>query len=420
MKYLHLLLLCLIFTFDCLSAEVVEKEGSGYLEKDQEQLIIHLKGSPYELGFQHGKLLKNKIADVVDRFIDTPPKNEFGRDRLKEFKLALPMIIPHIPERFIQELHGLADGSGIPYDKILLLNLYPEMFHCVGITVSGKATKNQELYHVRVLDYGVAKKQLQDAAVLMIVEPQEGYPFLNVSYAGFIGVVTGMNNQKISLGEIGGLGYGNWNGIPMSFLLRDILEKSSSIQDANGIFTNSPRTCEYYYVVADGKTNQSKGYYVTASQIHAIEPGISYALMAPRDLPSNYGHDGRNDKFFMSPYLMEQSEYQTAIYQDGIKKDALVALFHRQPVDCIVLTGFANPKRYPILVDRLLQKYGNISIEDLQNVIKTPVTCETNLHNAIFYPEKLQVWISHPGPNGEAASDQVYRSFSLPELLKPK
>lgn len=58
--------------------------------------------------------------------------------------------------------------------------------------------------------------KLQDHAVLMIVEPEGQLPFVNVSYAGFIGSVTGMNLEQLSTGEMGGGGVGQWDGIPMS------------------------------------------------------------------------------------------------------------------------------------------------------------------------------------------------------------
>ena len=109
-------------------------------------------------------------------------------------------------------------------------DLFPGMFHCTGITASGKATADGALYHVRVLDYSAAAT-LQHTAILAIVEPQNGYAFLNVTYAGFVGSVTGMNQEKIAIGEIGGKGYGSWNGLPMAFLLRKILEEASSIEE---------------------------------------------------------------------------------------------------------------------------------------------------------------------------------------------
>ena len=89
----------------------------------------------------------------------------------------------------------------------------------------------------------------------------------------------------------------NGMGCRCPFLFRDILERASSVEQAKQILIDTPRTCEYYYVISDGKDKASIGVYATASQIHFIEPGTAYALLAPQHLPANYGANGDHDKF---------------------------------------------------------------------------------------------------------------------------
>lgn len=385
--------------------------GEGFLERENDQWVLHLKGTPYERGYQHGTLLKEQIQRNISEYIDKSKSQVVGRP--ESFIKSIPNLLTYVPDHFMEEMQGLSDGSGVPINKIILLNLFPEMFHCSGITVVGDASKDGELYHVRVLDYSIGRN-LQSTAVLQVVEPDEGIPFLNVTYAGFIGTVTGMNNEKIAIGEIGGQGYGSWDGIPMAFLLRDILQYASSIEEAKTILQTSPRTCEYYYVFSDGKTNESIGVYATADQLKYFIPGESYALLAPSNLPSNYGEDGNNDKFVHTSYTLESTPYQTLMREsDG----RLSMLFRLQPKDCLFLTGFPHPERYPALIDRALEKYGAIDADALIEIIKQPVARPSNLHNAIFKPAELKVWISHAGPDNEPACDQPYSAWDLPELL---
>lgn len=390
----------------------------GSLETKNGQRVLHLKGPPYERGYQHGVLLKEQIQRNIATFIDNPKLLEMPKsmlsDRAKEFFKNVPVIMQHVPSHFYEEMQGLADGSEVPLPKIVALNLFPEMFHCSGITVSGEASKNGELYHARVLDYSVGKN-LQMTAVLQIVEPEKGIPFLNVSYAGFIGTVTGMNLEKIAIGEIGGLGYGSWKGIPMAFLLREILQNAASIEDVKSILQKSPRTCEYYYVFSDGKTNESIGVYATAAQLQFIVPGESYALFAPSKHPENYGADGDNDKFVHTSCSIENTPYQTLFFEHDHR---LAMLFRLQPKDCLLLTGYPHPERYPVLVDRALQQYGSIDEKALMEIIKCPVARPSNLHNAIFQPSQLKVWISHAGPNDQPACDQEYVEWKLDELVE--
>jgi hypothetical protein len=93
----------------------------------------------------------------------------------------------------------------------------------------------------------------------------------NVGYAGFVGSVSGMNAEKISLGEMGGRGEGQWDGAPMATLMRRALEECDTLAEVQQLWTDSPRTCEYYYVFADGETNEAVG--VSGLLPQSIESG---------------------------------------------------------------------------------------------------------------------------------------------------
>lgn len=393
-------------------SEIISKNGNGFLEKRNDQLILHLKGTPYERGYQHGVLLREQIQHNIATYIDAPKSSNQGR--VEEFVKNISTLISYVSANDLEEMKGLAEGSGSDMNKIIILNLFPEMFHCSGITVAGPATKNEDLYHVRILEYAIGKN-LQNTAVLQIVEPDHGISYLNVSYAGFIGVITGMNQEKIAIGEIGGLGYGSWQGIPMAFLLKEIIQNATSLDDVKKTLQNSLRTCEYYYVFSDGKTCESIGVYATASQLHFISPGDSYALLAPSHLPENYAENGDNDKFILTSCSIENTAYQTLLFE---RDHRLALLFRLQLPKCLLLTGFPHPERYPVLAERTLDKYGKIDEKVLMEIIKRPVTRESNLHTAIFQPSQLKVWVAHAGPNNEPACDQSYNEWDLLDLLQ--
>lgn len=395
-----------------LSAGSLNKEGLGCLKEQEGQLILLLQGSPYERGYQHGTLLKESIQKNVIQFIDNDGAKQHPKARL--FKEKLPTILPFIPDSILEELKGLSDGSSIAFEKILLLNLFPEMFHCSAISVQGDITIDKKLYHVRALDYSIGK-HLQNSAVLMVVKPSNGFAYMNVTYAGFIGCITGMNEKKIAIGEVGGAGYGYWEGLPMAFLIKEALEHSSSLEEVKILFSSTPRTCEYYYLISDGNQEKAVGVYATASQIQFIESGSSYALLSPHSLPKYYEDTGLNDKFFLSSFKLTSSEYQTTAYDSS---NHLIALFHHQPKECIVLTGFCHTKRYPRIIEGILENLGSISHVTLQNLLNAETTLPSNLHNAIFLPSELKMWVSHAGKNGEPAYTQSYTCFDMTTLLK--
>ena len=175
-------------------------------------------------------------------------------------------------------MKGLAAGADVPLADIQAGNFIPELFHCSGFAVMNSATTDGTLYHGRVLDYK-CDWHLQEHAVLIVAEPAGGIPFVNVTYSGFIGSVTGMNARHVSIGEMGGSGQGHWAGMPMAFLVREVLERAGDVDAAVKIFRDNPRTCQYFYVIADGNTNRAVGVQATWEMLKVVKPGEADPLL---------------------------------------------------------------------------------------------------------------------------------------------
>ncbi len=346
--------------------------GKGWLEEINGYRVLHLKGTPYEMGFQHGTLLRENVRANFDYLI-----NQKGQTALVEWKgvkitpaMMIRIIIgiqrSHVPKKYFEELEGLAAGSGLPIASVESGNFIPELFHCSGFAVMNSATTDGTLYHGRVLDYAVDWK-LQNHAVLIVAEPDGGIPFVNVSYAGFIGSVTGMNAQHVSIGEMGGGGFGRWAGVPMSFLVREVLETANNLDDAIDVFRDNKRTCEYYYVIADGKTNQAVGMEASWDVLEVVQPGTSHELLP------------------------------TAVK------------------DCALLSA---GDRYHELVRRTQDGHGKLDATKALSLMDRGVAMKSNLHNALFAPKSTQLWVANATPDRQPAADQPYYHFQLTELLE--
>src|SRR6478672_8863439 len=51
-------------------AEIVARCGQGYLETIDGYRVLHLKGSPYEMGYQQGTLLKGECKALLHDLFD--------------------------------------------------------------------------------------------------------------------------------------------------------------------------------------------------------------------------------------------------------------------------------------------------------------------------------------------------------------
>ncbi len=239
------------------------------------------------------------------------------------------------------------------------------MFHCSGFAVFNSATKDGKLYHGRVLDY-MTTIGLQDAATTFIVKPQNHISFANVGYAAFIGSVSGMNAKAISLGEMGGRGEGHWDGVPMATLMRRALEECSTLDEVMQLWANSPRTCEYYYVFADGKTNEAVGVAAYPESIEFIKPG--------------QGHERLGD---------------------GI-------------ADAVVLSAGSRLEK---LRERVTEQHGQIDAEVGMWLMSRPVAMESNLHNVLFVPADGILYVANAS-HKKPAAEMPYVKLNLKELLE--
>lgn len=353
-------------------AQTVARCGPGWLERINGYPVLHLKGTPAEMGYQHGVLMRDHIRQNMDTLLRVKGEQtiaEFGGLKLKPRGL-IEMIIeiqkPFVPETYLQEIDGLAAGAGLPSEDIRVANFIPELFHCSGFAIGGAATADGTLYHGRVLDYGV-DWGLQDHAVIIVAEPVDGIPFVNISYAGFIGSVTGMNARGISIGEMGGGGVGHWQGVPMAQLVRQVIETTETLDEAIAVFTDNPRTCEYYYVIADGNTGDSVGIAATWEKVDVVRAGQAHPLL---------------------PHAVN---------------------------DCALLSA---GDRYHELVRRVRAGAGGFTVQSAIRLMDPPVAMRSNLHNVLFEPASTRFWVANAAADGSPAAEQPYYAFQLSELLQ--
>lgn len=348
--------------------KVVATEGQGRLEIIDDTRVLFLKGSPEEMGRQHGTLMRPGVRNLVDRVlygVGVGSSFEKGRWFFGEIERAQAAVQPFMDPHHLAEMDAMGDAAGLERQEMRLANIFPELFHCSGFALFGKATVGGRIYHGRILDYmkGVG---LEPNAVVIVHQPDYGHAWANISYAGFVGSVTAMNEKHISIGEMGGRGEGKWQGKPMAQLVREVMEKASTLDEAVEIMRRGPRTCEYYYVIADGKAHTAVGIAATPDKFEVVLPGAAHPLLP-------------------------------------------------HPVEDAVLLSAGD--RYEKLAGRVKEGYGKFDDDAARHLMDRPVAMNSNIHSVLFAPDTLDFWVAN-ADSQNVASHTRYTHYNLAELLK--
>ncbi len=343
-----------------------DSAGHGMLCTAGSKRVLIVHGTPAQMGAAHGRLMADLVPRVMPQTMAlvgaayTVQKGIWFHDKIDEI---IRKAAPHTPQRFLDECAAMADAAGITRRDALCGNFFPELFHCSGVAVCGSATVGGAVVHARVLDY-MRDIDLQKYTLVQLFIPSDGYAWMSLGYAGFLGSVTAMNEHGLAIGEMGGASEESWEGMPMTFLVREIAERTKTVAEAVALMQRVPRTCEYYYVLSDAGRTMA-GIRARPDEVLVLKPGEQHELLP--DVPR----------------------------------------------DCVLISGESRART---LSERLHEHHGAIDAARMIEIIKRPVAMKSNLHNAIFLPETLDMWFADAGRKTPAC-DEPYVMVNLRAIL---
>lgn len=333
-------------------------------EGEDEIHVLTVWGTSYEMGFAHGSLFKTEIAHLQVKMVEML---KAGGQTVALLDAIFEQSKPFIPDHFMQEMNGLANGSGIPLQDIIRINLIGEAaeFHCSLFGAWGKATaEDGHLYQLRCLDYETGMN-IQKHPLMVVYVPKNGEIFANIGYAGVIGSFSGINKAQLAISEIGddrSTDEITYQGIPFTFLLRDVLQFDKSLDEATYRLKTAKRTTRLLYGVGDGKLGELRGFRTSSTTFNSYSP--------------------------------ENLEPVTSAHQR---------------INDIVYWGMTwdYPKFDGPLHDKLIEHYGKINAEVTINDI-IPSVKTGDLQAIVYDLTDMTVWIANAGAEHETAPMPAY------------
>ncbi len=170
--------------------------------------IIHLRGSAYERGKQHGEKMKSKIHSLYTTLLtaslfpylgrEQPViaslLNEYTTERYQNGRFAYELLLDSaksmeksINRAHRDELRGIADGSLMPYDQVLVLNTFVDSVLAVrGIALAIRLSRAPQVTRLEFV--GAATDGVDNDGDGMADEAGEGVfdPYIAEAFAAVV------------------------------------------------------------------------------------------------------------------------------------------------------------------------------------------------------------------------------------------
>lgn len=384
--------------------------NQNYLHKNKQQLWeLYIRGNPLQLGYNNGALTQNLMQSQeeiffskVESFVPSKLKQNLLRGFLKWYNRKMYL---NVREDYQAELYGLSLYSSGKYDFIApgyLRSLYLHGAHdighamqdlmmvgCTSLAVWDDNTEDGDLLIGRNFDFYVGDDFAKNKLV-EFVEPEDGIPYLSVSWPGMIGVVSGMNKEGITVTINAGKSKVPLTAkTPISLVTREILQYAATIDEAIAIAKKRKVFVSESILV--GSANDKNAVIIEVSPdnfgVYKVE-NTSRILCTNHFQSDAYKEDRKNQKHILESH----SEYRHEKLQELLQK---------------------NKKLNPEKMASVLRDKSGLNGENIGYGNEKSVNQLLAHHAVIFSPQKKLAWVSsNPYQLGEFVCYDLNEIFS--------
>lgn len=238
---------------------------------------MYVEGNPFERGVINGKLSKELVVRQEDHFAEQITKmvpSKFKRNFLKYligfFNRNLDK---NITAEYREEIYGVSTSAspqyqylGTNYQRILNYHAAHDIGHavqnlalvgCTSFGTWGSMSADSTMIIGRNFDFYVGDKFAEDKIVAFF-NPTKGHKFMTVTWGGFVGAVSGMNDQGLSVTiNAAKTSLPTGSATPVSLVTREILQYAKNIAEAISIAKSRKMFVSESFLVASAADNKA-------------------------------------------------------------------------------------------------------------------------------------------------------------------
>jgi len=253
---------------------------------------LYVEGDAFERGVINGKLSKELVVRQEEHFTDQIKKmipSAATRQYLKYFIGWFNRNLDkNVKDEYREEIFGISESAsdkfkwlGSNYQRLLNYHAAHDIGHAlqsmalVGCTSFGTwdaRSADSTMIIGRNFDFYVGDAFAEDKIVAFF-NPRAGHKFMTVTWGGFVGAVSGMNDQGLSVTiNAAKSDYPLASATPVSLVTREILQYASNIKEAIAIAQSRNMFVSESFLVASAADNKAVIIEKTPGDLDVYDP----------------------------------------------------------------------------------------------------------------------------------------------------
>ena len=366
------------------------KIDNNWFRKSESGLYeLYVEGEPFERGAANGKLTRALVEHQEEVFTEQIHRlvpSDFYLEILKYFVGWFNRDLQaNVIEEYQLEILGISysasakfDGIASPYQRILNYHAAHDIGHalqnmslvgCTAFATWGNKSEDSTLIIGRNFDFYVGDDFARDK-IIAFYKPSKGYKFIMVTFGGMTGVLSGINDQGLTVTiNAAKSDVPTASATPVTLVTREILQYASTIQEAYDIVEKRKMFVSESFLIGSAKDGKASIIEKTPEDIDFVEARENYILSTNHFLGPHLGLTQLNqihERTSASPYRLKRlAELLARDKKNSIAKTATILRDQRGLRDEDI--GLGNEKAINQLVAH---------------------------HAVIFQPEKKLMWVS--------------------------
>ncbi len=363
--------------------------GNNWLRKNKYGLWeMYLEGEPFEMGVASGKLTKELILEQEEAFVEKIRELVPSPSYMKFLKYFIGFFNRDIDEYILpeyqEEIYGISFSAsdqfnfiGTNYERMLNYHGAHDIGHAlqdlmlVGCTsfAANMGFADSSFIIGRNFDFYINETFARDK-IVCFVSPAKGHKFTYITWASFIGVVSGMNDKGLTVTiNAGKSDMPSKAATPISLLAREILQYAANIEEAIEIAGKRKTFVAESLLIGSAADNKAVIIEKSPSTLGVYETNEQYLVCSNHFQSDAFSNDKQNLKH---------------------KKTTATAYRQLRAEELILMIDTVDYKR----AAEILRDRGGINNKPIGTGNEKTMAQMISHHSVIFQPMKKRLWVS--------------------------